>query len=158
AALAGIVRDWGRPEVACRLFDAAAEIQRATGRSTTDGFRRARENLGACYARLGRYAESREIYDALAAAFPGSGRGAMGRGYLELHTFDFDGAAAEWARASSLDATLAPSLARASATLDDARKGRERFADDAERTSSRIEYAEYLAAIGRGPDAEFEYL
>jgi tetratricopeptide (TPR) repeat protein len=157
-ALAGAVRDAGRPELACRLFEASRAVQDADGRSPESTRRRTRENLAACWSLTGRYAESVAAYEALARASPDSGRIALGLAFARLHTLDFDGATDATERARDLDPALAPLAADLRGLITTTRAQAPRFETEEGRSSRPLETASFYRDVGRGPDAERWYL
>lgn len=139
-ALANLVENAGRTELACRLFDAAQ--RRALPASPAK--RRAREGLAACRAHEGRYDESIALYEALAKDHPESGRIVMGMGFALLHALRLDDADAAFARALALDPRLSPTIGPARLAVANARsEPKEPFAR-----------AQWLALVGRKPEAE----
>jgi tetratricopeptide (TPR) repeat protein len=156
SALAAEVRDAGDAPLACRLFAESVRVQRAGGRTTDATHRRTRENLAACLARIGRYDESIAEYAALARAHPDSGRIHMGLAYVRMHTYDFQAARAELARAVALDPRFGPLVAPATKSLATADARAARFAAEDARRADPLAYADFLAEIGRVPDAARE--
>lgn len=148
-ALASVVRDRGLPELACPLFEATRHV--LEDRRRWPAYRRASENLAACYSLVGRYDESAALYREIDRDNP-SGRVKLGLGYAELHRLDFDAASAAFAAAGTLDSTLTAHARRMRQEVDEA--SREQGALD----SSGAQRARYLARVGRAVEAEREWL
>ena len=156
SSLAVIVNEHGRTDLACRLFEASAAIHEASGSAGSVGHRRARESRATCLARLGRFDEALRTFDELAVEHPDVGRVHLGRAYVRLHLFDFEGAERDFARAVSIDPLLAPIAAAALRELEHARADAADFVSAEDRRSHRRAYADFLASAGRLKDAARE--
>ena len=152
-ALAGIVRDRAAPELACPLFESARNMLEATNRHATPAFRRNSENLAACWSIIGRYDDSARLYRATLAEYPQSGRVALGLGYAELHRLDFAAASDAFAKAGQLDPVLRPIATKMREDLEVAEHER-----GALEGTDRSKRARYLETVGRGVEAEREWL
>jgi tetratricopeptide (TPR) repeat protein len=150
SALATVVRDRGVPEVACPLFDSARRALET--RRTTPSYRRASENLAACWSAIGRYDESAALYAEIAREHPDAGRVWLGLGYAELHRLDFDAAKAAFVRATMLDPALLPLATKMREEVEHAAKQR------GELDADPVRRARYLASVGRAVEAEREWL
>ena len=148
-ALASVVRDRGLPELACPLFETTRHV--LEDRRRWPAYRRASENLAACYSLVGRYDESAALYRQIDGDNP-SGRVKLGLGYAELHRLDFDAASAAFAAAATLDPTLTARALNMRQEVDEV--SRERGALD----SSGAQRARYLARVGRAVEAERDWL
>jgi tetratricopeptide (TPR) repeat protein len=144
-ALAGVVRDDGAHELACRLFAAS---------NATTPARRTRENLAACWGRIGKYDESLATYDALVRDYPDVGRVFFGLAFARMQVFDWNGARQAVDRAVSLDRTLAQNADALRSTIDRVVQEAPRFATEEQRRHAPLEAAGWYARIGRGADAE----
>lgn len=149
SVLAIVIRDAGAPELACPLFEAARRELERTGRTRGAAYARATENLGACLARTGHYAEALALYRTIARERPESGRVALGLAYALLHHLDFGEARAAFARAAELDVRLADLALQMRAVAE--RADRDRAWLDARDPVVRARYA---ADVGRAPEAE----
>lgn len=154
SALAGVVRDAGQTELACRLFDAVRAIQERSGREGTVTYRRARENAAACWARLGRYDEARAVYEALVRENPEVGRVYMGLAFVKLHQLDFDGAEQDFRRAVALDLQLAAFVRPALTQLAAAKADAPAHAGGAAAGADPVRRASFFVRVGRLADAE----
>jgi tetratricopeptide (TPR) repeat protein len=157
-ALAGVVRESHRPELACRLYRASRDVQESSGQRGSRIYDRTRENLAGCWAFVGRYEDAERLYEHIAEERAGSGRVQMGLGYVRLHRRDFDGAERAFARAAALDPGLSPLIGRRLDDVAEARAGEVRFASEEARTTQRSAYASHLTRLGRRRDAEALWL
>jgi tetratricopeptide (TPR) repeat protein len=152
-ALARWLLDSGEPEPACKLFEHAVAMLSAEGLSARPPYRRAREGLASCWARIGRFDDALRLSRDLARELPNHARVALELGYAELHVRHFDDAAAAFARAARLEnrpvAGFVVSLDRLAAIREE---------DAAFDTLTPHERAEHLAALGRGPEASKAFL
>lgn len=156
-ALAGLVRDAGRPDLACRLFETSRQILKESGRGGSRAHQRAGENLAACWARVGRYEDAVALADEVARAHPNVGRVHMGLGFARLHVRDFDGASSAFARAVALDAGLAKVVTRAVGAMPRVRQEAGTFAEP-EARADKSAWANHLASLGRSREADEAFL
>jgi tetratricopeptide (TPR) repeat protein len=153
-ALAALVRDAGATELACRLFRASMTIQREDGDIEGPAYRRTRENHAACVSKLGRYDEALAEYLALVAEHPEVGRIHTGLAYVRMVEMDFDAARDEFARATQLDPRLVPLVRQPARALERARSLAVVYRTPEAQRADPLGYADFLASIGRIPDAE----
>ena len=151
-ALARWLISSGEPAPGCALYEHSLGMLRAAGLADRPPYRRARESLAGCWARIGRYDESLALSRDLATEFPDRARIRLGLGFAELHVRDFDRAAEEFALAATLeDGALAsfvvPRALIATLRANDAR---------VDELSPR-KRAEHFAGLGRGPEAAAEW-
>lgn len=156
-ALAGIVRDAGETDRACRLFERATE-RASSNDPRASSARRARENLISCWARSGRYEDAAALAERLAAEHPEVGRVQMTLGFARLHVRDFDGATRAFASAVELDPRLGPLVAPAAEDVAIARREAPLFDAGALARGDRLAYARHLARLGHLPEAEAAHL
>ena len=153
SALAGVVRDAGFPELACRLFETSGRILETSGRTGSTAHRRTHENLAACWARIGRYEDAARLAEQLAREHPDVARVQLGLGFARLHVLQLDGARQAFERALELERKLSPTVAPALQQLPIVRTEMTRFADEAEQRADPEGFARYLARIGHLPEA-----
>ncbi|MBX3262542.1 MAG: tetratricopeptide repeat protein [Labilithrix sp.] len=155
-ALAGVVRDAGEAELACRVYERARAIPPDVW--TRSAHRRARENLVTCWATIGRYRDALSLAEVLAREYPRMGRVKMLLAFAQLHTRDFDGAGRSFAEALELDPALSPFITPATVDLAIARAEAPAFDAREIPSEQRVAYAQHLARIGRLPEAESAHL
>ncbi|MCL2726245.1 MAG: tetratricopeptide repeat protein [Polyangiaceae bacterium] len=156
-ALANVLRARGEIPVACKLHESVKDVLERTRRTETARYGRALENVASCIAILGRYEEARSIYLALLAQRPPTARVMMALGFANLHLLDFDAAAEALKRALDAD----PQVPHARALLAELplleREG-QRFSTEAARRADPVQYARFVAAVGRAPEAQTAWL
>lgn len=158
SVLAGLVSDAGEVELACRLYEKSQDVLAATERAGMTAHRRTRENLAACWARIGRYEDSLRLSEELVREYPDIARVHMGLGFARLHVRDFDGASAALARARELDPGLGPYVADVLRNLGKTRRDWERFQHPEARMMDKLGWANHLASVGRAPEANEGFL
>jgi tetratricopeptide (TPR) repeat protein len=153
SALGGIVRDWGPTALGCRLFESVRAVQEEAGATGSARHRRARENLAACWMRVGRDREAGAILEDLLRAHPDAARVHFALMQVHLHLLEFDGAARELRLAVAQEPSLDNDASYLLRGLDDARKGAAAFADLEGRERDPLGYARFLEHVGRSSEA-----
>lgn len=156
SALAGVVRDTGEVELACRLFEAAYGRLAANPDASPAARRRTAENLAGCYALSDRFDESVTLLSELVAREPAYAHGVMALGFARLHVFDFGGATTDLDRALAIDPSLRPQIEPALASFPETQRewGRIRSNDPRDRLAK----ARLLARVGRSLEAQRAFL
>lgn len=155
--LAGAVGTTDDLALSCRLYDASRGVLAARGRTSTPAFRRTRENLAACWAKEGRYANALQLEAELVHDHPSSGRIRVALGYARLHLLDFDGAERAWNEALAVDPGVKKVVHRELTDLVGVRNDAVRFAAGPPTKADRWDFANFLAGVGRFPEADREF-
>jgi len=157
SALAGIVRDAEHPELACRLYEKSLKILETSGRAESRAHQRTGENLGACWARIGRYDDAVALAEDVARAHPDVGRVQMGLGFARLHVRNFEGATTAFSRAIALDRTLSRLVSPVLASIPHVQSDARLYSNLAAR-ADKLGWAKHLADLGRATDADEAFL
>jgi tetratricopeptide (TPR) repeat protein len=157
-ALANVLMQGGRADLACAMFERARATEEATSQRLLPVHRRTREGLAGCLAQLGRYDESAKVTDDLVVDHPTFARGHLARGYAQLRLFAFDAAEASFKRAAELDPQLVSYVGEPLAATGRARADAPHYAEPAVRAADAFGYATYLQRVGRLPEAEQAHL
>ena len=152
SSLATLLRADAELDLACRLHASARRTLERTGRTDTQRYVRAMENLGGCYAAQGAYEAADGVYAVVLRMDPNRARLHMELGYLRLHTFAFDLAERELRRAVELDAHLAPARSTLLA-LPGIRRELARLDTEEARRADPEGWAHLLTTTGRIADA-----
>jgi tetratricopeptide (TPR) repeat protein len=155
--LATAVTDAGDAQLGCRLYERAAAVLRDSPSPTVPAYRRTREKLASCRARVGRYDEAVELAEELAREFAHVGRIRMVLGFVRLHRLDFDAAAEALEASGRLDPALVPAVRDVLAELPALRRTADNFATKDAQAADPLRYARFLERVGRIVDAEEVY-
>jgi tetratricopeptide (TPR) repeat protein len=156
-ALASVVQKAGEVELSCRLYERSHQALLGSPHEWLAPHKRTLESLVSCWARSGRYEDAVRLSEDLSRRYPTSGRIQMGLGFALLHVRDFEGATSAFTRSLTLDKALTRVVAPVLAQIPRARAEWSRFSDPARR-ADRVAWAEHLANVGRGKEAEATYL
>lgn len=146
-ALARWLYDAGEVETACPLYERSLAITERHV-ETRPPHRHARENLAACWARIGRYDDALRMNRELVRDYPTKARLVLDLGFAELHVRDFASAARSFEAASKLEGGRLASYVVTTAELEAIRTDAERFAQ-----LDTFHQAMHLRDLGRAVEA-----
>ena len=132
----------------CALYEHSLGILTAAGLGDRPPYRRARESLSSCWARVGRYDESLALTRRLVEEFPDRARVHLNLGFAELHVRAFDRAEEEFALAAKLEDGVLAAYVVPRQRIEALRTTEEHLDE-----LTPWKRAAHFAALGRGPEA-----